>query len=111
MIARIWRATATPAKAADYQRHFTANVVPHLGAIDGHRGAYLLRRDAGRAVEFVAITLWDSIESIKAFTGADPEVAIVEPEGRAALSYLDDFARNFEVASSPRAGAQPADGP
>ena len=98
MIARIWRGTATAAKAADYQRHFMTTVAPHLEEFDGHKGAYLLRRDAGGAVEFLAITLWESIESIKAFSGPDPETAIVDPEGRAALSQFDDFARNFEVA-------------
>jgi hypothetical protein len=52
MIARIWRGTATAAKADDYYHHFTTKVAPHLKEIAGHQGAYLLRREAGEKVEF-----------------------------------------------------------
>jgi heme-degrading monooxygenase HmoA len=100
MIARIWRGTATAAKADDYYHHFTTKVAPHLKEIAGHQGAYLLRREAGEKVEFLAVTLWDSIETIKKFAGANPDVAIVEPEGRAALFEFDDFAKHYEVAHS-----------
>jgi len=98
MIARTWRGTATVAKANDYHRHFTTAVAPHLKNIDGHKGAFLLRRDVDAQVEFVALTLWDSIETVKKFAGPNPEVAIVEPEARAALSTFDDFATHYEVA-------------
>jgi heme-degrading monooxygenase HmoA len=97
MIARIWRGTATRDKAESYRSHFTRNVAPHLKDIAGHRGAYLLRRAADGQVEFVAVTLWDSIETIKGFAGPNPEVAIVEPEARAVLSTFDEAARHYEV--------------
>lgn len=100
MIARTWRGRATAAKAADYQRHFETAVVPNLNAIAGHRGAWLLRRETDGEVEFVAVTLWDSIATIKGFSGDDPDAAHIEPEGRAALSDYDEFARNFEIAVS-----------
>jgi heme-degrading monooxygenase HmoA len=98
MIARTWHGKASLARAADYQRHFTTNVAPHLKEIPGHRGAYLLRREDGAQVEFVAITLWDSMETIKAFAGDDPSRAVVEPEARAALASFDEFATHFAVA-------------
>lgn len=100
MIARTWRGTATAAKADAYYRHFTTEVAPRLQDIPGHQGAYLLRREAGGQVEFLAVTLWDSIESVKTFAGPNPEVAIVEPDGRAALSSFDDVVRHYEVAYS-----------
>lgn len=98
MIARMWRGKATTAKAGDYQRHFATHVAPHLKELAGHRGAYLLRREDNGEVEFLAVTLWDSIESVRAFSGQNPDVAIVEPEGRAALSSFDDFARHYDIA-------------
>lgn len=104
MIARTWRGQASAAKADDYQRHFTTAVLPNLKSIAGHCGAWLLRREVGGGaageVEFVAVTLWDSIKTIKAFSGADPEAAHIEPEGRAALSAFDEFARNYEIVCS-----------
>ena len=97
MIARIWHGTAPVATAAAYHRHFTTSVVPHLKHLAGHQGAYLLRREVDGQVEFVALTLWDSIAAITQFAGSDPTAAIVEPEGRAALSAYDDTARHYEV--------------
>ncbi len=98
MIARTWRGQATTENAGSYYRHFTTNVAPHLKNIAGHQGAYLLRREADGHVEFLAVTLWDSIEAIKKFAGSNPEVAVVEPEARATLSQFDDFVRHYEVA-------------
>ena len=105
MIARTWRGTTTPANAEAYSRHFTTSVVPHLKDIAGHQGAYLLRREADGQVEFLAVTLWDSIETIKGFAGNNPDVAVIEPEARAALSAFDDFVRHYEVVYSGAAGA------
>lgn len=65
MIARIWRGRATASKADGYYRHFTTNVAPHLKEIPGHKGAYLRRRETQGEVEFAAVTLWESIETIK----------------------------------------------
>jgi heme-degrading monooxygenase HmoA len=97
MIARFWGATATVANAGAYHRHFTTAVVPHLKDIAGHRGAYLLRRESGGAVELLAVTLWDSLETIKGFA-PNPDRANVEPAARAILTSFDETARHYEVA-------------
>ncbi len=98
MIARIWKGRAIPAKAPAYFRHVTETVFPSLAKLAGHRGAWLLRREAEEQIEFIALTLWDSVDAIKAFAGDDISVAIVEPEGRAALAAFDNFASHYEVA-------------
>jgi heme-degrading monooxygenase HmoA len=100
MIARTWHGTATPAKAGSYRDHFITEVAPHLKEIAGHQGAYLLQREVDGRVEFLAVTLWDSIETIKSFSGPDPGRATIEPEGRAALLSFDEHASNYEVAYS-----------
>ena len=97
MIARVWRGFAKPEKAEAYRHHFTDTVTPHLKELAGYIAGYLLRKDSGADVEFVALTLWDSLESIKAFTGENPQVAIVEPEARRSLSRFDEVATNYEV--------------
>jgi len=98
MIARIWRGQATNAKADAYFRHVTGTVFPSLKDLAGHRGAWLLRRQADGQTEFLAVTLWESLDSIRAFAGDDIATAIVEPEARVVLSDFDDFARHYEVA-------------
>jgi heme-degrading monooxygenase HmoA len=89
MIARIWRATATPEGAEAYREHFTDSVLPALRRLDGHQGAYLMRRDTGGRVELEVMTLWLSLDDIRSFAGPDLTTAVVEPEARAALLDFD----------------------
>ena len=98
MIARLWRGQATNAQADAYFRHVTGTVFPSLKDLAGHRGAWLLRRQAEGQTEFLALTLWESLDSIRAFAGDDIATAIVEPEARAVLADFDNFARHYEVA-------------
>ena len=55
------------------------------------------------ATEFIALTLWESRQSIEAFTGPDISKSVVEPEARAVLSAFDDFATHYDVAFTGRA--------
>ena len=98
MITRIWRATASRANATNYHQHFATKVVAHLKTIAGYGGATLLRREVDDGVEFLAVTLWESVDSIRAFAGADPAVAVVDPEARALLTTFDSSVHNYEVA-------------
>ncbi|MFI4999476.1 MAG: antibiotic biosynthesis monooxygenase family protein [Reyranellales bacterium] len=98
MIVRIWRGQASNAKADAYVRHLTETVIPSLKALPGHCGAWVLRREVDGHTEFLAMTLWESLEAIQAFAGTNVDVANVESEARAVLSDFDEFARHYEVA-------------
>jgi heme-degrading monooxygenase HmoA len=100
MIARTWRGRTTVAKADAYEHHFTRNVLPELKNLPGHRGAYLLRSEANGTVEFTAVTLWESRDSIRAFSGDDISRAHVEPAARAVLSEFDTHADHYDVVVS-----------
>jgi heme-degrading monooxygenase HmoA len=101
MIARLWRGRASNAAKADaYLRHFTGTVVPELEDLQGHRGAWLLRREVDGRTEFTALTLWESRQSIEAFTGPDISKSVVEPEARAVLDEFDDFASHYDVVAA-----------
>ncbi|MFY9905603.1 MAG: YciI-like protein [Terriglobales bacterium] len=101
-IIRMWRGRATAAKSRAYIEHVTMKVFPALAAIDGHRGAYLLRRAVDGetqdgAIDFVVLTLWESMVAVRRFAGANPDKAVVEPEARAVLSSFDESVTHFEV--------------
>jgi len=98
MIARTWTGTARPDRIDAYVAYLRDKTLPALGAIAGHRGAYVLRRRSGDAVAVTVITLWDSVEAIAHFSGGDPERAVVPAEARALLSAWDDRAAHWEVA-------------
>lgn len=97
LIARIWRAQSRIGKVEAYVQHATEHVFPALRAIDGYRGACLLRRTVDGTVELIVITLWESIEAIRRFAGPDPGRAVVEPSARAALTEFKDSVEHFEV--------------
>jgi heme-degrading monooxygenase HmoA len=98
MIVRLWRGQAPNATSDAYATHATRTVFPALAELDGHRGAWLLRREIDGQTEFLAMTFWESLDAIRSFAGDDISTAIVEPEGRAALSSFDGFASHYEVA-------------
>jgi len=102
MIVRAWRGYAAPAEAQVYPRHLVQSVRPKLEQLAGFRGLYLLRRGGLEEIEFMVLTLWDSMEAVRAFAGDQPEVAVVEPEARAALVRFDDRVSHYEVLAAPK---------
>jgi heme-degrading monooxygenase HmoA len=97
MIVRLWRGQATRDNADAYHAHVTQNVFPALTEMDGHKGSYLLKREVAERVEFLAVTLWESLEAVRQFAGDDMDEAVVEPEARAVLAEFDRSVRHFQV--------------
>jgi heme-degrading monooxygenase HmoA len=98
MIARMWRGSAIRERADDYVKHLQQSVIPELRQIDGFKGVYLLRRDSSDSVEFVVLTLWESMDAIRKFAGENPEVAVVAPAARALFREYDAEVKHFEIA-------------
>jgi heme-degrading monooxygenase HmoA len=101
VIARLWHGWASPENADDYEALLRAGVLPGLERIDGYRGAYLLRRSAAEGIEFTTITLWASMEAVRAFAGDDVEAAVVPPEAQRLLSSFDDRSVHYEIVIEP----------
>ncbi len=90
MIARVWKARATPANAQTYRNHFEQRVLPALRGMEGYTGGTLLLRVAGEDVEITVVTRWRSLDAIRDFAGDDFERAVVADE---ALPLLHDWDR------------------
>lgn len=97
MIARVWSAQTTPARAPDYVKYLTKKVLPLLRGLDGYGGTTLLERAVPDGVEVVVITYWQSIEALRGFTGEDVEGAVVANEAAALLTRFEERARHYEV--------------
>ncbi|HSU32476.1 MAG TPA: hypothetical protein VLJ11_14690 [Bryobacteraceae bacterium] len=97
MIARHWRGWTKPQDADAYEALLTAKVLPGLRGIEGYRGGWVLRSDGATESEFVVINVFDSLESVQAFAGADYGTAVFEPEARALLSRIEPTANHYEV--------------
>ncbi len=97
MIARLWSAQTTRAQAPAYVEHLRTQVFPALRKLDGYASAMLLRREVSGALEVMVITLWQSLDSIRAFAGEDLERAVVADEAAALLSRFDRRVRHYEL--------------
>lgn len=97
MIARVWTACTTPARAPAYAEHLRTRVLPQLRTVAGYAGAWLLRRETDGETELIVVTRWRSKEAIRAFAGEDLEAAVVEDAAAALLSRFDARVRHYEI--------------
>lgn len=102
MIARIFRASALPEKANDYVQHLEMSVLPELRQIRGFQGVYLMRQDSAETVEFIVLTLWESMDAIRKFAGENAEVAVVAPAAQEMFREFDSTVKHFEVVLNTR---------
>ena len=102
MIARMFRASAFPEKAEDYEKHLETSVLAELRQIEGFEGVQLLRKDSPETVEFIVLTFWESMDAICKFAGEDAEVAVVAPAAQAMFREYDPRVKHFEVVLNTR---------
>ncbi len=101
MIVRLWHGWTTRDNADSYEALLRREVLPGIHRIPGYKGAYLLRREAESEIEFVTVTLWDSMDAVRAFAGEDYEVAVVPPAARKLLSRFDPRSVHYEMRLAP----------
>jgi heme-degrading monooxygenase HmoA len=97
MITRHWRGIARPEFADEYAAHLRRDTFPQLARINGFIDASILRRKVERGIEFLIVTRWASIDAIRAFAGADAEVAVVPANVQRMMIEYDARARHYEV--------------
>ena len=101
MISRLWHGWTTREKADAYEKLLRSEVLPGIHRVKGFKGAHLLRRDGKDKdkdeVEFVTLTMFDSLDAVKEFAGEDYEVAVVPPEARKLLARFDERSAHYET--------------
>jgi heme-degrading monooxygenase HmoA len=101
MIARLWKGWTKAEDAEEYEKLLREVVYPGLRAIAGYCGGYLLRQNGEQEAEFVTVNLFESLEAVKAFAGADYETPVFESEARKLLSRAEPTAHHYDVRSMP----------
>jgi heme-degrading monooxygenase HmoA len=102
MIGRLWSGRTEPADAAAYEAFLRDELLPDVATLEGARGAYVLRRETlDGAVEFVTLTLFDSLDAVRGFAGQDVERAVIEPRAQELLAEYDAEVRHFDVVVAP----------
>jgi heme-degrading monooxygenase HmoA len=99
VICRIWHGWTTPENADAYERLLRSEIFRGIAerGISGYHGIELLRRVDGDSTEFVTLMWFGSLEAVRAFAGADYEVAVVPPKARALLARFDARSAHYEV--------------
>jgi hypothetical protein len=97
MVVRFWSARTTQERFPAYLKHFNDNVLPSLRAVDGFLEARVISQSDGTVVQFIAETLWGSMESIDRFAGPDRELAVIADEALHLLTSYDHRVRHYHV--------------
>jgi heme-degrading monooxygenase HmoA len=99
MIARMWRGVVRTDRIAEYVEIVERTGMTEYRATPGNRGAQVLTRDLGDGrSEIVTLSWWDTLDHIRAFAGADVEVAKYYPEDDEFLEEREHTVAHFEVA-------------
>jgi antibiotic biosynthesis monooxygenase (ABM) superfamily enzyme len=109
MIMRVWRGITPKEQGDAYLEHLQQTALPALAEQPGQCGAWVLRRVQGDRCEFQLLTLWDSMDALRAFAGDQPERAIYFAEDDKFLLDMEPLVRLYEVVdevtAKRRAGA------
>ena len=108
MIARIWRGSVRRVDRNAYAKYMRETGIAAYAETPGNLGAWMLLRDVDEGTEFVMLTLWQSLEAVKAFAGEDYEAAVFYPEDERFLVERELRAAHYEVDT---AGSGPDDRP
>lgn len=89
MIARLWHGKVPTIKEQSYREFLNARAIPDYRSVAGNISVQILERGDGDVTHFMTLTLWESMEAVKAFAGPNPELAKYYSEDK-------DFLLEFE---------------
>jgi heme-degrading monooxygenase HmoA len=101
MIARIWHGYTQPGNADAYEQLLRTKILPGIHRVKGYQGAYLLRRTVGADVEFITITLWESMDAVRDFAGEGHATSVVPEEARRLLAHYDEQSVHYDTTWCP----------
>lgn len=101
MILRSWRGCTRTEDADAYVEYLRQTGVKEYRATEGNRGVFVSRRDKGEWTEFLLLSLWDSVDSVRLFAGDDPDAAVFYPADDAFLVQRDVHVDHYDVVEGP----------
>jgi heme-degrading monooxygenase HmoA len=97
VISRQWRGLCKLEHAQAYVEHLQGETFPAIRKIPGFLSASILRRQSREGVEFLIVTEWESIESIRGFAGSEAEAAVVPAKVQEMMVEYDRVVRHYEI--------------
>ena len=96
-IMRLWHGEVAIDQADEYEQFMIDRAAPDYASVDGLLKLYFQRRDEDEIAHFLLVTIWDSLESIKKFAGARPELARYYPQDDDFLLEKEKHASMYEI--------------
>ena len=109
MIARIWRGITLAEKADSYLDYLRETGLRDYAKTAGNRDVRVLRRIQGEHCEIMLVTFWDSMDSVSAFAGENPDRSVYYPEDEQYLLEMEPLVRHYEVVDLDSTSATEAD--
>lgn len=100
MIARTWHGETDASRADEYLAYLNATGVRDLRATRGNIAVFVLRRIEGDRAHFTFVSLWESLDAIRAFAGDEAERARYYPEDAKYLLTLEPLVQHHDVVVS-----------
>jgi heme-degrading monooxygenase HmoA len=101
MICRNWHGWTKLADADAYQSYLRDDLYPRLArelGDRGYRGHHVLRRTVDDEVEFVTMTWFESLDSVRGFAGEDYETPVITDTAARLLDRYDAKVAHFDLA-------------
>lgn len=96
-VVRQWKGVVKPGLANAYLTHLHQETIPTVTRLDGFLTVMIMRRDIEDGTEFQIVTVWRTLDAIKAFAGADITKAVVPPAAQALMVRYDDRAIHYDI--------------
>jgi len=97
MISRHWTGLAKKERANEYTTHLQNDTFKKIKTINGFISARILKREVKEGIEFLIITEWKTLDSIKQFAGANIDSAVVPKLVQDIMIKYDENVLHYEA--------------
>jgi heme-degrading monooxygenase HmoA len=99
MIIRVFRPTIHPGKESDFESFLGETAVPLVSQQPGLVAQHVGRPRDQSSTEYVYVTVWEDVDSIRAFAGERWQEAVIAPEEEHLLK--DTWIGHYELLAIP----------
>jgi heme-degrading monooxygenase HmoA len=99
VIIRVFRPTIHPGKEREFEQFLRETAVPRVSQQSGIVAQHVGRPRDPSSTEYLYVTVWEDVESIRAFAGERWQEAVIAPEEEQLLA--DTWIGHYEVLAVP----------
>ncbi|HBF36133.1 MAG TPA: hypothetical protein DDW50_02305 [Firmicutes bacterium] len=100
MITRTWHGIVPIQFKEGFELYLQKTGVSDTTAISGNLGAFVKIEEQGEYAHFFLCTIWDSMESIMAYAGPNPTIAVTYPKDGQYQLLSDPIVIHQQVATA-----------